>query len=117
MAGNSITLSGNLVMDPSLDRTDSGRSVLNFRIAVDEAGGARSETGFFGCVAWGDLAENLARSLEKGQRILVSGELTHRTYQVSGESRSVTEVRVADAGPSLLWATADIQRHPARKAS
>lgn len=117
MPANAITLSGNLVADPTVDHTDGGRSVLNFRIAVDEAGGSRSQTGFFGCVAWGDLAENLAASLAKGHRVVVSGELTHRTYESGGESRSVTEVRVTDAGPSLLWATASVQRNPARKAS
>lgn len=47
MAGNSITLVGNLVKNPELDRTGAERPVLNFRLAVDEAGGARGETGFF----------------------------------------------------------------------
>lgn len=117
MAGNSIILTGNLVKDPELDRTDGCRAVLNFRIAVDEAGGSRGETGFFGCVAWGDLAENLAASLAKGQRVVVTGELKHRTYEVEGESRSVTEVRVTDAGPSLLWATATVEKRPPVRAA
>ncbi|MDQ3954133.1 MAG: single-stranded DNA-binding protein [Actinomycetota bacterium] len=110
MAGNSVTLVGNLVRDPELGRTDGGRAVLNLRVAVDEAGGSRSDAGFFDCVAWGDIAENLARSLSKGPRVLVTGELRHRTYAAGGESRSVTEVRVFDAGPSLLWAIAMVEK-------
>ena len=118
MAGNSITLVGNLVKDPDLDRTGGDRPVLNFRLAVDGAGGARGETGFFTCVAWGDLAENLASSLAKGQRVLVAGELRHRTFEASGQTRSATEIRVTDAGPSLLWATATVERRsPVRAAS
>jgi single-strand DNA-binding protein len=117
VAGNSITLVGNLVKDPDLDRTSADRPVLNFRLAVDEAGGARGEAGFFTCVAWGDLAENLASSLGKGQRVLVAGELRHRTFEVEGEKRSVTEVRVTDAGPSLLWVTATVERSPAVRAA
>ena len=108
---------GNLVKDPDLDRTSADRPVVNFRLAVDEAGGARGETGFFSCVAWGDLAENLASSLGKGQRVLVAGELRHRTFEVEGDKRSVTEVRVTDAGPSLLWATAAVERRPAVRAA
>lgn len=117
MAGNSLTLVGNLVKEPELERTEGGRAVLNFRIAVDEAGGSRGDTGFFTCVAWGDLAEHLASSLGKGQRLLVAGELRHRTFEVSGEARSVTEIRVTDAGPSLLWATATVEKRPPVRAA
>jgi single-stranded DNA-binding protein len=51
MAGSCITLIGNLVKDPDLDHTDGGRAVVNLRLAVDEAGGGRGETGYFTCVA------------------------------------------------------------------
>jgi single-strand DNA-binding protein len=66
--------------------------------------------GFFTCQAWGDLAENLASSLKKGQRVIVSGQLRHRAYEVEGRQRSTTEVLVSDAGPSMVWATATVAK-------
>jgi single-strand DNA-binding protein len=109
-APNGIFLSGNLVKDPELKFTSSGKAALSFRIAVDGAGGA-DESGFFTCTAWGRLAENLVESLKKGERVLVSGRLRHRQFDLEGGKKSSTiEVAVNDAGPSLLWATAEITK-------
>lgn len=110
MAANAIMLSGNLVKDPELRYTTDGKAVATFRIGVDEAGSTRKDSGFFTCTAWGSLAENLAESLKKGQRVVVAGDLRHRSFEVEGKTRSTIEVSVTDAGPSMLWATADVQR-------
>ncbi|MDQ4144902.1 MAG: single-stranded DNA-binding protein [Actinomycetota bacterium] len=110
MAANGIFLSGNLVKDPELQATKSGKFVTSFRIAVDEAGTTHKDSGFFTCQAWGQLAENLAETLHRGERVIVVGTLRHRTYEVEGKQRSATEVLVNDAGPSMLWATAAITK-------
>lgn len=110
MAANAITLSGNLVKDPELASTRNGKKVVSFRIAVDEAGTTQKDSGFFTCQAWDPLAENLAETLTKGQRVIVTGTLRHRTYEVEGKQRSTTELLVNDAGPSMLWATAEVTR-------
>ena len=110
MAANAITLSGNVVKDPELAATNNGKFVLSFRIAVDEAGSNGNESGFFTCQAWGQLAENLAETLKKGQRVIVTGKLRHREYEVEGKKRSSIELLVADAGPSMVWATAAVTK-------
>lgn len=110
MAANAIMLSGNLVKDPELRYTTDGKAVATFRIGVDEAGSTRKDSGFFTCTAWGSLAENLAVSLKKGHRVVVAGDLRHRSFEVEGKSRSAIEVSVIDAGPSMLWATASVTR-------
>ncbi len=125
MGNNSISLSGNLTREPELRAVPGPdrKFVLNFRVAVDKAGGkdqsGKEEAGFFDCVAWGDLAENLARSLSKGQRVMVSGELRHRSFEANdGTKRTAIEVLVDDAGPSLLWAQAQVRKvAPVRQAS
>ena len=65
--------------------------------------------GFFTCQAWGDLAENLASSLMKGQRVIVIGQLRQRGFEANGQPRSATQIFVQEAGPSLLWATAEVR--------
>jgi single-strand DNA-binding protein len=110
-APNGIFLSGNLTRDPELRFTNSGTAALSFRIAVDGAGNSGEESGFFTCTAWGKLAENLAESVHKGDRIVVSGRLRHRSYEIEGGKKSSTiELAVDDAGPSLQWSRAQLTR-------
>jgi len=71
--------------------------------------------GFFTCQAWGDLAENLASSLTKGQRVIVIGQLRQRRFEANGQQRSATEIFVQEAGPSLLWATAEVRRRASER--
>lgn len=118
MAANAVILIGNLTKEPELRYTTAGKAVLNFRVAVDGAGKTQTDAGFFDCATWGDLAENLAESLGKGQRVLVCGQLKQRSFESNGATRTVTEVHVEDAGPSLLWAQAEVRkRQPTLHAS
>lgn len=112
---NSITLVGNLTRDPELRYTTSGRGVASFGLAVNRRyqrnGEWEEETSFFNVVAWGDLGENLAASVEKGARVIVTGRLTQRQYETrDGDKRSVIEVIADEAGPSVRWATAQVER-------
>ena len=112
---NSITLVGNLTRDPELRYTTSGRAVVSAGLAVNRRyqrdGEWQEETSFFNIVAWGDLGEHLAGSVEKGTRLIVTGRLQQRDYETKeGERRTVVEVLVDDAGPSLRWAEATVQR-------
>lgn len=112
---NTVTLVGNLTRDPELRYTTSGRGVSSFGLAVNrryqQNGEWQEETSFFNIVAWGDLGEHLAASVSKGARVIVTGRLTQRQYETrEGEKRSVTEVIADDAGPSLRWAEATVER-------
>jgi single-strand DNA-binding protein len=115
---NSVTLVGNLVEDPELRFTASGVAMARVRLAVnrryrDRNNEWQEETGFFGGTCWREVAENIAESLSKGDRVFVTGRLEQRNWETKeGEKRSVVEVRIDEIGPSLRWATATVTRTP-----
>ena len=118
MPANTVTLIGNLVEDPELRFTPSGVAMAKIRIAVnrrwrDQQDQWQEETSFFGGTAWRDMAENVAESLQKGSRIIVTGSLEQRSWETQeGDKRSTIEIRIDDVGPSLRWATAAVTRTP-----
>ena len=112
---NTVTLTGNLTKDPELRYTTGGRGVASFGLAVNRRyqvnGEWQEQVSFFNVVAWGDLGENAAASLHKGNRIVVTGRLEQRSFETrEGEKRNVTEVIADDLGPSLRWAQAQVER-------
>ncbi len=118
MSNNSVTLIGNLVDDPELRFTPSGVAMAKVRFAVsrryqDKNNEWQEETSFFGGTCWRDMAENVAESLQKGMRVIVTGRLEQRTWETQeGDKRSIIEVRIDDIGPSVRWATAAVTRTP-----
>ncbi len=117
MASNSITVVGNVTRDPELRYTQSGKATVNVGIAVNRRyqvnGEWQDQTSYFNIVAWGQLGENVASSLTKGMRVVVSGRLEQREYQNrEGEKRSTIEINADEVGPSLRWATASVERNP-----
>ena len=119
MAGeNSVTIIGNLTDDPELKYTPNGAAVVNFSVAVsrrvkDESTGQWSDadTSFLRVNAWRSLAENIAESLTRGTRVVVSGRLRQRSWETQdGDKRSVVEIEADEVGPSLKWATAKIEK-------
>lgn len=112
---NTVTLVGNATKDVDLRYTTSGRAVAAFGLAVNRRFQKNGEweevTSFFNIVAWADLAEHLAASISKGDRVIVTGRLEQRSYDdKEGNKRSVTEVIADEAGPSLRWAEATVER-------
>ncbi|HLL08995.1 MAG TPA: single-stranded DNA-binding protein [Nocardioidaceae bacterium] len=119
MAGETvITLVGNLVDDPELRFTPSGAAVANFRVAstprtFDKQSGEwkDGDSLFLSCSVWRQAAENVAESLQKGMKVIVSGRLKQRSYETrEGEKRTVFEIDVDDVGPSLRNATAKVTK-------
>ena len=112
---NSVTVVGNLTRDPELRYTTGGRGVASFGLAVNrryqQNGEWQEQTSFFNITAWGDLGENLAASVSKGARVIVTGRLQQREYQTKeGENRTIVEIIADEAGPSLRWAQAQVER-------
>jgi single-strand DNA-binding protein len=114
---NQVVIVGNLVDDPELRYTPNGAAVANFRVAVnrrfqDPSGQWKDgETSFFRINAWRTLAENVAESLTKGSRVVVTGRLRSRSWEnQEGETRSAVEIEADEVGPSLRWATAKVER-------
>ena len=113
-----ITVVGNLVADPELRFTPSGAAVANFRVAstprvLDKATNEwkDGESLFSTCNVWRQYAENVAESLTKGMRVIVTGRLKQRSYETrEGEKRTVVEMDVDDVGPALKSATAKVNR-------
>lgn len=113
-----ITFLGNITADPELRYTAQGTPVLNLRVAstptrYNKKTGQREdqEPTFLTCYAWRHLAENAAATFTKGMRVIVYGTLHQRQWEAKdGTKRSTYEVTVTDLGPSLMFATAQIQR-------
>jgi len=113
-----ITVVGNLVADPELRFTPSGQPVATFRIAStprirDNATNEwkDGDSLFLSCNVWRQAAENVAESLQRGMRVIVTGRLKQRNYETKeGEKRTVYEVEVDDVGPSLRNASAKVNR-------
>ncbi len=116
---NTVTLIGNLVEDLELRHTGSGVAMAKVAIAVNRRrykdGEWTSELdGFFRGTLWREQAENAAQSLNKGDRIVISGTLEQRSWENNeGEKRSAVEVRIDEIAPSLRWASAVVSRNPA----
>ncbi len=114
---NQVTIVGNLTDDPELRYTPNGAAVVKFRVAVnrrykDEAGNWKDgDTSYFTVNAWRSLAENVAESLTRGTRVVVSGRLQMRSWETQeGDKRTVVEIEADDLGPSLKWATAKVEK-------
>lgn len=115
-----ITVVGNIVADPELRFTPNGAAVANFRVAstprrYDSQSNqwVDGEAMFLQCNIWRQAAENVAESLKKGMRVIVTGRLRQRSYETrEGEKRTVFELEVEEVGPSLRYATAQINRNP-----
>ena len=110
-AGNSITIIGNA----------SGQGVASFGLAVNRRWQNRQTNeweeavSFFDVVAWGSLGENVAESVTKGTRLIVTGRLDQRSWESdSGEKRSKVEIVADEIGPSLRWATAEVSKNERR---
>src|SRR5512138_1297101 len=113
-----ITVVGNLTDDPELRFTPSGAAVAKFRVASTPRFLDRQtnewkdgEPLFLQCNAWRQMAENVAESLQRGARVIVTGRLRQRSYETrEGEKRTVFELEVDEVGPSLKYATAKVQK-------
>ncbi len=113
-----VTIVGNLTGDPELRFTPSGSAVANFTVASSSRVLDRQtnewkdgDTVFMRCSVWRQYAENVAESLTRGTRVIVTGRLKQRSYETpQGEKRTVVELEVDDVGPALRYATAKVNK-------
>lgn len=117
-AGNTVTIVGNVTREPELRFTASGQAVTNLSIAANRRWQNKTTneweeaTSFFDVTVWGQHAENVAQSIPKGCRIIVTGRLDQRTWEdkVSGDKRSKVEIVADEIAPSLRWATCQVNK-------
>ena len=119
MAGETtLTIVGNLTADPELRFTPAGHAVADFTVASTPRNYDRQvgqwrdgEPLFLRCTAWRQLAEHTAESLTKGTRVIVTGRLRQRSFELTeGVTRTVTELDVEELGPSLRYSTARVTK-------
>jgi single-strand DNA-binding protein len=122
MSTNAITITGNVTSQPELGFLPSGTPVATFTVAdtprhQDQASSEwkDGETLFQRVAAWGDLAQNVAESLQRGTYVSVTGRLLQKSFTPEGgEKREYTEIRADDVAVSLRYATAAVTKN-ARK--
>lgn len=119
MSNTPITVIGNLTADPELRFTASGAAVANFTVASTPRKFNKQtnefedgETLFMRCSVWREAAENVAESLARGVRVIVTGNLVSRSWEDkdTGQKRTVMEMQVDEVGPSLRYATAKVTK-------
>ena len=108
---------GNCTRDPELKFTNSGASVASFGVAVnrrkknDAGEWEDGDPSFFNITCWQSLADHVAESVTKGQRVIVCGRLEQRSWENdAGEKRTAIDVVADEVGPSLRWATAEVKK-------
>jgi single-strand DNA-binding protein len=120
--GNNVTVVGNCTRDPELRFTAGGQAVASFGLAVNRRWQNRQTNeweeavSFFDVTCWAQLAENVAESITKGSRLIVSGRLDQRSWETQdGDKRSKIEIVADEVGPSLTYATAQVVRNERRE--
>ncbi|RMH78700.1 MAG: single-stranded DNA-binding protein [Actinomyces sp.] len=113
---NNVIVVGNITRDPELRFTTGGMAVASFGLAWNRRRqDGEEEVSFFDVTCFRNLAENVAESLSKGSRVIVYGTLQQRSWEnAQGERRSKVEILADDVGPSLRWATAQVERNEFR---
>ncbi|MGD0392228.1 MAG: single-stranded DNA-binding protein [Acidimicrobiales bacterium] len=111
------TIIGNLTRDPEIRYTRDGQATTSLAVAVNrrwqnrESNEWEESTSFFDVVTWRDLAENVALSLTKGMRVVVTGRLEQRSWETEeGDRRFKVEIVADEVGASLRFATVDVHK-------
>jgi single-strand DNA-binding protein len=112
---NTTTITGNLTREPEIRYTKEGQATAQLGVAVNRRWQDKStqewqeSVSFFDVVCWRDLAENVALSLSKGMRVVVTGRMEQRSWETDeGEHRSKVEIVADDIGVSLRYVTCDV---------
>src|SRR5438445_3239411 len=118
---STVIIVGNLTRDPDLRFTPTGQATAGFGVAVNRRWQNRQTqeweeaVSFFDVVCWAQLAENVAQSLTRGSRVVVTGRLDQRSWETDqGEKRSKIEITADEVAPSLRWATVEVTKNERR---
>jgi single-strand DNA-binding protein len=117
MADSTVTIVGNVTRDPEIRYTAGGAAKASFSVAVSRRWQNRQtseweeQTSFLNVVCWREMAENVAESIGKGTRVVVTGRLEQRSWETEqGEKRSIVEIVADDVSASLRFATAEVHK-------
>ena len=118
---STLTILGNLVRDPELRFTPSGKAVANMTVAENHrrkttAGDWEdTEPTYWPVTVWGEHAEHLTESLTAGARVVVIGRTGTHVWtpaegERAGQEQRRVEVVAEEVAPSLRWATAKVTK-------
>lgn len=113
---NNVTVVGNLTDTPEMRFTPSGTALAKLTVADnrrwrDQSGEWQEETSFFDVTVWGDQAERISESLNKGDRVVIQGRLEQQKWtNEAGENRSKVAIVANEVAASLRFATVDVTR-------
>ena len=110
---NNWNFTGNLGKDAETRHTASGKTVVQFTVAVKSGYGDKASTTWARCSLWGDRGEAVAKYLTKGQLVGITGEAELKEFtNKEGNKQSSLEVRVNDL--TLLGGKQDKAETPQR---
>lgn len=95
---NTVQITGNLVKDPVIRATKTGKAVASFSVGVSKKitkanGDTLDLTDWINVTAWGNLAEAVGNELTKGSYVFIDGRYATRSYDTpDGQRRYITEV-------------------------
>ena len=114
--GNHVEIVGNATRDPELRFAQSGTAIASFGIAYNRKyKDGEDKVSFFDITCFRELAENVAESVTKGMRVIISGQLDQRSWQTDdGQRRSKVEIIADEVSPSLRWASAEVSKNERR---
>ena len=122
MPSNTITIFGNITKDPELRFTQTGQANAKFGVAVNRRWQNRQtqewqeEVSFFDVIAWGQMAENVAESFSKGDRVIVTGRHDQRSWETpEGQKRYAWELVADEIGGSIKYASIAITKNERRE--
>ncbi|WP_062004641.1 single-stranded DNA-binding protein [Arthrobacter alpinus] len=113
-----VSINGNLVTDPELTYGESGIAHAKLRVAVNQRFQAADGTWrdgipvFHNVSAFKALAENVARSIRKGDPVTVTGDLEFRSYEKDGAQHEARRIVAEVVGPDLRFGTTSYERTP-----
>jgi single-strand DNA-binding protein len=114
-----ITVRGIVATDPRHLVTEAGLSITSIRLASPSrrwdrqtSGWTNGPTNWFTVTAFRSLATNTAKSLTKGDRVIVTGRLRVRSWERENRSGTSVEIDAEGIGHDLAWGVATWMRMP-----
>lgn len=115
---NSVTVVGSLQGDPELSFTKSGKALAKITVRDTVTVGDERTYHYYDVTLWNDLAEHVAASLEKGDRVIVVGKLEQQKWEdQEGKKHSKVALVAWNVGPDLSYADASVVREEREEAT
>ena len=114
---DTLTLTGLVATTPRRVTTGNGLDIASFRMASTQRHYDRtaqkwidSETNWYTVTAFRTLAVNIYNSINKGDRVIVTGALQIREWNTADKSGTQIEIHADTIGHDLSWGTSTFSR-------